>query len=209
MRRLKFRARVNFKIRLRAGIIKIIIETKIIEKLKSGGVGVIPTDTIYGLAGLAQNQKTVERIYQLRQRDPKKPMVILIGDISDLEKFKIAVDKKTRAILKKYWPGKVSIILTCKGEKFSYLHRGTKSLAFRLPVNIELQDLIKKVGPLVAPSANIEGGRPAETIEEAKKYFEDKVDFYIDGGTLESKPSTLIKIEDGKIKVIREGDIKI
>src|SRR3990167_5478083 len=105
-------------------------DQKIVEKIQKGLVGVIPTDTIYGLVGLALNSKTVERIYRLRQRDAKKPMIILIGDFSDLEKFNVFVDEKTSEILKKYWPGKVSVVLSCEDENFFYLHRGTKTLAF-------------------------------------------------------------------------------
>jgi len=185
------------------------IDKKIIEKLKNGGIGILPTDTIYGLVGSALVPKTVERIYRLRSRDPKKPMIILIGDFSDLKKFDIKIDEKMRMILKKYWPGKMSIILPCEDAKFSYLHRGGKSLAFRLPDRKDLRDLIKKVGPLVVPSANIEGAKPSETIEEAKKYFGDKVDFYIDGGRIKSQPSTVIKINEGQIKVLRQGEIKV
>ena len=169
----------------------------------------MPTDTIYGLAGLALNPKTVARIYQLRSRDLQKPMIILISDVADLETFNIEIDNKTWVILKKYWPGKMSIILPCEDAKFSYLHRGGKSLAFRLPDRKDLRDLIKKVGPLVVPSANIEGAKPSETIEEAKKYFGDKVDFYIDGGRIKSQPSTLIKINKGQIRVLRKGSVRI
>jgi len=183
--------------------------TSIIEKLKNDGVGVMPTDTIYGLVGQALNPKTVARIYQLRSRDPQKPMIILISDVADLETFNIEIDNKTWAILKKYWPGKVSIILPCEDAKFSYLHRGGKSLAFRLPANIDLRGLIKKVGPLVVPSANIEGKKPAETIEEAKKYFGDALDFYVDGGTIKTRPSTLIKIDNGQVRMLREGSVRI
>jgi len=192
-----------------SGIIWTMIDVEIIQKLKDGKVGVMPTDTIYGLVGLALNPKAVERIYKLRKRDLQKPMIILIGDVADLETFNIEIDNKTRAIFKKYWPGKVSIILPCEDQKFSYLHRGEKSLAFRLPGNRDLRGLIKKVGPLVAPSANIEGKKPAETIEEAKKYFSDKVDFYIDGGTIKTRPSTLIKIDNGQVRMLREGSVRI
>lgn len=181
------------------------IDKKIIEKLKNGEVGILPTDTIYGLVGLALSSEAVERIYELRKRDPKKPMIILIGELSDLKKFDIKIDKKVIVLLKKYWPGKVSIILPCKNDKFLYLHRGTKSLAFRLPADQKLRKLLKQTGPLVAPSANIEAKKSADNIAEAKKYFGDRIDFYIDAGRVESKPSTLIRIENGKIIVIRKG----
>jgi L-threonylcarbamoyladenylate synthase len=196
--------------------------------LKSGGIGVIPTDTIYGLVGSALKSKTVERVYKVRKRQPDKPLIILISDILELKKFGIKLSKEEDKILRKYWPGKVSIILPLfkgelegvqdtttpdpsserRGKKFEYLHRGTNTLAFRLPKNKWLQDLIKETGPLVAPSANPEGLPPAKNISEAKKYFGEEIDFYQRGKT-NNTPSTLIKIEDSKIKIIREGAVKV
>ncbi len=137
--------------------------------LKSGGIGVMPTDTIYGLLGSALDKKTVERIYQVRGRRPDKPLIILIGSLEDLKLFGIKPKDKTLEILKKYWPGQLSVVLPCAGKKFKYLHRGTKTLAFRWPKNKWLQNLLKKTGPLVAPSANPEGRTPAINIIEAKK----------------------------------------
>ncbi len=163
------------------------------------------TDTIYGLVGSALKLKTVERIYRLKKRDPKKPMIILIADLENLKIFNVKVDGPMKKIFKKFWPGPTSIILSCPDKKFEYLHRGTKTLAFRLPDDEGLIALLKKTRPLVAPSANIEGKKPAKNIVEAQKYFSDRIDFYIDDGQIKSKPSTLIKIEDGKIRVLRKG----
>ncbi|MDO8574073.1 MAG: L-threonylcarbamoyladenylate synthase [bacterium] len=172
--------------------------------IKTGGIGVIPTDTIYGLVGSALNKKTVERIYKLRKRNLKKPMIILIGNISDLKKFQIPLLSTFYFLFSKYWPGKVSIILPCPSPKFKYLHRGTKSLAFRLPKTYNLKTFLKKTGPLVAPSANLEGKPSSATIKNAGKYFGDRVDFYINAGKKISNPSKVLKLEDNKIKVLRK-----
>lgn len=172
--------------------------------LKEGAIGVIPTDTIYGICGNAFNKKTVERIYRLRKRNLKKPMIILVSSIKDLEKFHINLTNFQKKIIKKIWPGKISVILNCPSKKFSYLHRGLKTLAFRLPKNKELIEILKISGPLVAPSANFEGEKPAETIKEAKKYFGDKV-FYYNRGKLKNLPSTLIDLTSNKLKLVRKG----
>jgi len=175
-----------------------------------GGVGVIPTDTIYGVVGSALNRKTVERIYKLRRRNSRKPFIVLIDSLADLKIFGAKLDVDTRKILKKIWPAKVSVVLGIKKkDEFRYLHRGTHTLAFRLPEPSWLRRLLAKTGPLVAPSANLEGKPPAKTINEAQKYFGDRVDFYLDGGRVASKPSTLIRIENGKLTVLRPGAVKI
>ncbi|HAT73700.1 MAG: Sua5/YciO/YrdC/YwlC family protein [Candidatus Moranbacteria bacterium GW2011_GWF2_36_839] len=181
----------------------IIRKSILADKLKKGEVAVIPTDTIYGLSTNAFSKDSIENIYNIKSRAPEKPMIILISKITDLDLFKIEIDNNTKKILKKVWPGKVSVILPCPNKKFHYLHRGTGSLAFRLPVKTNLIRLLKITGPLVSTSANPEGLPPAKTITQAKKYFDNSVDFYINEGPLESAPSTLIKIEDGKINILR------
>ena len=173
------------------------------------GLGVIATDTLYGLAGSAFSKKAVERIYKLKKRDPKKPLIILISSLADLALFKIKADQKTREKLNKHWPGKVSIIFPCPFKKFTYLHRGGKTLAFRLPAKKDLQRLLKKTGPLVAPTANPQGKAPAKTAKQARTYFGKQVDFYLDQGRLDSPPSTLIVIENNKTRVLRQGEVKI
>lgn len=182
---------------------------EIIKILTSGGIGVIPTDTQYGLVASALNQKAVKKVYQIRKRSKNKPFIILISSLEDLNHFNIEVDQKVQSFLQNLWPNPVSVILSCPSKKFFYLHRGTNSLAFRIPKSPQLLKLLKITGPLIAPSANFEGKPYAKTIEEAKKYFGENVDFYIDQGKIESSPSTLIKIEEGKIEILREGSFSI
>lgn len=185
------------------------------EILAAGGVGVMPTDTIYGVVGSALRKSTVRRIYALRKRNPKKPAIILIGDMGDLARFGIAPDLRTKKILKKIWPGKVSVIFPLNARrprlaaKLKYLHRGTRTLAFRLPKPKRLRTFLRQTGPLIAPSANPEGKLPAKTIRAARRYFGNKVDFYVDGGRKDAKPSTLVSIKKGGVIVLREGAVKI
>jgi L-threonylcarbamoyladenylate synthase len=181
--------------------------------LEEGGVAVMPTDTIYGIVGKALNKDTVLRIYDIKKRAPEKPCIILIGNITELEKFSIYLSLEQKEILLKYWftlsevegSRPTSIILDCPVEDFSYLHRDTNTLAFRLPAQDSLKALLSEVGPLVAPSANPEGLPPAEDIEEAKKYFGTSVDFYLDAGKISGKSSKLIKLhKDGQIDILRD-----
>lgn len=179
---------------------------EIAQLLKQGMVGVMPTDTIYGIVGSALNPKTVEEIYRLRKRSKDKPMIILIASIDDLRKFDVKLTDKQKKFLKKNWPNPLSVVLPVHSEKFKYLHRGTNSLAFRMPKGEILLKLLKQTGPLMAPSANFEGGKAAGTINEAKKYFGNKVAFYINQGKIKSPSSTLIKLdEDGQADVLRIG----
>ena len=172
---------------------------RIIRILKEGGIGVLPTDTIYGLVGSALSSETVDRIYRLRRRNLKKPMIILVSSLRNLGLFGVKMDSRLKKKLLQFWPGKISIILPCTSRKFFYLHRGKKSLAFRLPAWQWLRNLLMKTGPLVAPSANFEGLKPAKNIKEAEKYFGSQVDFYLDKGELVSSPSNLIKMKNNEV----------
>lgn len=192
--------------------------------LKSDGVVILPTDTLYGIVSSVMSKKAVERIYDLKRRKENKPFIVLINSYKQLEIFGIIINEVQTKTLKKFWPGKVSVILNCKNKKWQYIHRGLNSIAFRMigKRNKNLYNLIKKVGPIVAPSANPEGQKPAETITEAKAYFSPHrqgpwgspkqgigPDLYINGGVRKSAPSTLIRMVDGKIEVLRQGAKKI
>ncbi len=168
---------------------------KIERIIQEGGVGIFPTDTLYGLVGSALNPKAVRRVYQLRKRNSKKPLIVLIGSERDLSLFQVKPSATVKQIIGKLWPGPISIILSCNKKKFKYLHCGTKTLAFRVPKGATLRHLLKRTGPLVAPSANPEGEKPATTITQAKQYFGNKIDFYKDSGKLDNFPSTIIEIK--------------
>ncbi len=176
----------------------------IVKQLKDNKVGVMPTDTIYGILGKALNPKVVERIYQIKDRNHSKPFIVLISEVDDLKLFGIEISPEIDQFLNQIWPNPVSVVLNCDNSEFEYLHRGQKSLAFRIPDH-PIREIIEQTGPLVAPSANLEGGGPSETIEQAKDYFGDDIDFYQDTGKLKSPPSTLIKVEGEKIEILRQG----
>jgi L-threonylcarbamoyladenylate synthase len=175
-----------------------------VEILQKGGIGVLATDTLYGIVGLAFSSEAIDRIYALKQRNLDKPFVVLVSCIEDLEKFGIVLTAKLIEKLKQYWPGPYSILLPIADEQFAYIHRGTNRIAFRLPDKKDLVKVLKQTGPLVAPSANTEGQPPAQTISEARKYFGAEVDFYVDEGELQNKASTILFFEGNEIVIKRK-----
>ena len=178
-----------------------------IEVLKKGGVGVIPTDTVYGIVCSTFSKETLNRLFAIKGRDENKPPVVLISTISDLELFGAEITPKHSAVMDKFWPGKLTIIFEIAKE-FEYLDKGL-GLAIRFPADEKVLEILKQVGPLATSSANTQGGLPAKNITEAKKYFENKVDFYEDGGELDSSPSTLVRIVGDKVEVLRQGAVII
>ncbi len=180
---------------------------KIIALLQLGGVCVLPTDTVYGVLANAFDKDAVEKVYAVRGRNPHKPCIVLISHIDTLSIFSVDLSDVERKFLSRIWPGPVSVVLDVDSKKLQYLHRGKNSIAFRIPKSEFLQAVLSKVGACVAPSANPEGLKVAETVAEARVYFQDFVDAYYDDGILVGKPSTLIQLKNGSILLLREGEV--
>lgn len=163
-------------------------DENIVLLLKKGAIGVVRTDTLYGLVAAANNDVAVERVFATKHRSYDKSPIVLIGNLDQLFD---AVDTSVTDRLIGLWPGKNSIILPTHKAP-DWITRGKSNVAYRLPDDEKLRSFIEKTGPLVAPSANPEGLPPAMTIAEAEKYFGDSVDFYVDGGTVtDDTPSRL------------------
>ena len=191
---------------------------EIIQSLRMGEIGIIPTDTIYGVVGSALSPEVVERIYRVRGRDADKPMSILIAAIEEVARFGIVLHDEDRELLARYWPGKISIVfpiapgisgVTAALQNYQYLHRGTGTLCFRVPGDDALRQVLREIGPLVAPSANPPEQPPALNIDEARNYFGDRVDFYLDAGHLESAPSTVAWLTADGLIVKRQGAVTV
>ena len=176
--------------------------TRVVELLKRGGIGFMPTDTIYGLSAVASSQSSVERIYRLKGRYNNKPFVILLS--SAQQSADIGINPKELETVSNFWPAPISFI--CAAPKsLWHLHRGTKSLACRIPADKAIAKLILEVGPIVSTSANMHGENPARSVKEAIALFGDKLDFYVDAGTLSGRPSTIARITNGKLDIVRQG----
>ena len=183
----------------------------LVTVLRKGGIGVIPTDTLYGIVAVARNRRGVKRLYALRRETARKPFIVLVGSISDLGLFGVRLSAPQQRFLRTVWPGKVSVLFPCPHKHFAYLHLGTGALAFRCPRNNLLQGLLRRTGPLVAPSANRPGKPPAMTISEARAYFKEEVDMYVSAARrVSGKPSTLVALSrDGAVTVLRQGAVRV
>lgn len=174
--------------------------------LQPNGVGIIPTDTVYGLVARAADEQAVKRLYDLKGREGK-PGTIIAANIDQLAHLGIKA-RYLRAVAE-YWPGAISIVIPC-GPELVYLHEGTHSLAVRLPDNPDVQKLLEQTGPLLTSSANHPGEPTATSIAEAEDYFGNTVDFYVDGGDLSGRqPSTIVRVVDDAIEVLRQGAVEI
>jgi len=172
--------------------------------LLAGGVGVIPTDTVYGLVASIGFPEAVERIYRIKKRDPAKACLVLISKIKEVENFNCQLGTVGKKMIDDHWPGPVSLVFDLdENEDLEYIHRGLGSLALRCPDHKDLCQFLDQTGPVLAPSANPEGLSPARTVDEAEAYFGKLVDFYVDGGLLTSEPSSIIKVSGSEVFILR------
>jgi len=180
-------------------------DDEVARLLMRGGVGLLPTDTIYGLSCRALDAAAVGKIHKLKDRSAHKPFIILISDIKMLDLLSISSEQAK--ITEQYWPGPLSVILSSQAPDFLTL--GTASLAVRMPDSPNLIELISRTGPITSTSANLEGEQPVQSVPAAQRLFGDKLDFYVNAGNLDNPPSTLAEIKDGKLEVVRQGAAKI
>ena len=170
-------------------------------------IGIIPTDTVYGLVARAVDPAAAARLYAAKNRE-QKPGTLIAASIDQLEA--LGLKRRYLTAVSQFWPGAVSVIIPCANPDLDYLHQGKQSLAVRIPESAELRQLLEQTGPLLTSSANQPGQPTAVTVDQARGCFNDQVDFYIDGGDLsDHQPSTIIRIIDDAVEVVREGAVKI
>ncbi|MFA6320913.1 MAG: L-threonylcarbamoyladenylate synthase [Candidatus Omnitrophota bacterium] len=175
--------------------------SKAAEVLRSGGLVAFPTETVYGLGANAMNEKAVERLCAVKARPQGKPFTVHIENIGSIEKAGCEITKEAHSLIKKYWPGPLTIILKCKN--------GGKT-GFRMPDNVVALRLIKEAGvPVLAPSANVSGETPPTKAEDVLRQLDGKIDILLDSGKVKvGIESTVLDMTVTPPAVLRRGAIE-
>lgn len=182
-----------------------------IEKLKNVGVGIFPTDTVYGIGCRLDNEKALEKLFKIRNRPEEKAVLAVVDSVEMAEKYVNITDEVRSKLISKYWPGGLTIVLPCDLEKVPSIARGGGiTLGVRQTNHPVLLELIKAVGvPIVAPSANFAGGATPKTFAEVDKKLVSLVDFAIDAKCGGNQPSTVIDCSIIPWKILRQGAVEI
>ncbi len=139
--------------------------------LRSGGVAVVPTDTVYGIVGDAAKAATVKKIFKIKNRPQKKALPVFVKDVATARKIAYISDAKAE-FLRKIWPGPVTVVFQRKAKLSEISAGGTETIGIRMPEHKFLLELLARLDfPLAQTSANVSGGAPAEDLEEIKKYL--------------------------------------
>ena len=176
------------------------------EIINEGGIVIFPTDTVYGIGCNPYNKESIKKIYEMKSRDIMKSLPVLTYSIETAEKI-AEFDQFTKKIVKKFWPGPLTVILKVTDKKIKESLNLENKIAIRVPDHKCTLELLKKCNFLVGTSANSSGDLPHTDPDECLKNLEN-YDIFIDGGIITSKgESTIIEIENGQIKIIREGSL--
>lgn len=185
---------------------------KIKEILDNDGVIIFPTDTVYGIACNCFSEKAIKKVFDIKKRPENKPINVLSNNLDKIKLVSKNINEKEEFLINKYMPGALTIILD-KNEKVSdILTAGLDTIGVRIPKNnISLRILENVSYPLATTSANISGDSAGIKISDFLKEFDGVVDAIIDGGETDLKvASTIVRVEsDNKLKIIREGTLKI
>lgn len=183
---------------------------KITEEIKKGNIVITPTDTVYGIMADMSNIKAIEKVYECKKRDKNKPLLLLVANLEMLKKYIKKLTPLEEEIIKKYLPGKLTILLHKNDKVNDKITAGSEYVGIRIPDNQELIEIIKKIGnPVISTSANISGQETITNPQKIDKELLKHISYIEDAGIINSEPSSIIKIENEKIIIIRKEQVAL
>lgn len=168
-----------------------------------GKVIVFPTDTVYGLGCLLNDKVAIQKIYEIKGRDLSKPLAVLTGSM-DINKYVKNINDATYDLIKKSWPGALTLIFDKTEEVNDIVTSGLKTVAFRMPDNKIAKTILSYFGPMATTSVNLSGSNPLNNIEDIEKQFAEKIDYLVcDKSKSSNAPSHIYDARGNSLKKIR------
>jgi L-threonylcarbamoyladenylate synthase len=190
-------------------------EPELIQKaasvIRSGGIVVFPTRSLYGLAADAFNEEAVGRIFEIKGRSGDKPLPVLADSYLMLSCLVRNIPEAGQKLIDSFWPGKITIVFEANGSLPEKLTAGSGNIGIRRPGHPVASALVKAVrGPVTGTSANISGNPGCKIISEIDPVIAESVDLIIDSGELEGGAgSTVIDVTKDPPAMIREGSVSV
>jgi L-threonylcarbamoyladenylate synthase len=177
--------------------------------LKNGGVIAFPTETFYGLGADARNDEAIEKIFGIKGRDFKNPILVVIGDRGQLDAFAADIPAEARKLMDRFWPGPLTIVFRAAPSVSPKLTAGGDKIGIRLTSHPIAMAISKRLGePVTATSANLSGAPECSSAAEVLSQLQGRIDGVVDGGhTPGGKGSTIVDVTIYPPKVLREGMI--
>lgn len=184
---------------------------KAIELLKNGGIVVFPTDTAYGVGCRMDDEKAVAKLFRIRKRPETQAVPVLVNNIKMAKKYSKNLKDEIEQLMRKYWPGALTIVVPCKKRLVPELVRGGgETIGLRIPNHdIPLTIIEELQVPILGPSANFHGEPTPYSFKDLDPKFVKLVDYVIKGECPLRKVSTVIDVSQRKWRILREGAVKI
>ena len=178
------------------------------EALETGGVVIVPTDTVYGIACLADRAGAIRRIFEIKNRPLDRPIALLVSSVKSPVDYGMQKDSLFAA-LSAYWPGPITFAAPTSMKLEEGVRGEDNTVGIRSPNHSWLQQLLSSLpAPLAATSANLSGLPEAHSVGEMDKRMLTSVDLVIDGGIIaDPVPSTVVMKRESEWTIIREGAI--
>lgn len=181
---------------------------RIVNELRNGNLVITPTDTVYGIMGDSKNRDVIEKVYEAKKRDKRKPLILLVSDIDMLKEYTKELNNLEEELIKRYMPGKLTIILKKNDKVMNSITNNSEYVGIRIPENKYLIDIINKLGnPVISTSANLSNEEVITDIHSINKELLKYISFIYDGGIIKASSSTIIKVVDNNIEFLREGEL--
>lgn len=178
-----------------------------VSLLKNGEVVAIPSETVYGLAAGLYREEAVDKIFKLKNRPLNNPLIIHTDSLEEIELLSCDFPKEARDLAEAFWPGPLTLVLPCKDNIPEKIRAGLPTAAFRIPNHPLTLKLLKSVGPVVAPSANLSGRPSATTPEHVEEDFGENFPVLDGGACIRGLESTILGYHEGSWEVYRLGAI--
>lgn len=176
------------------------------QLLKEGGLLAFPTETVFGFGVVYDNEDAYKKLVNVKRRPPEQPFTVMCSDIEDLSKLAY-LNEKAIKLINKFMPGQITLIVKAKEGLPPFAISKDGNIGIRIPNYDIIRELIREVNkPLLVPSANRHGERPALNAQEVIDNFSKEIDGIILGDTISNVPSTIVLV-DNEVRIIREGSI--
>lgn len=179
--------------------------------IREGGLVAFPTETVYGLGADALNPKAVSKIFEAKERPFFDPLIVHIAHIEDLNRLCLYVDDRARALIERFWPGPLTLVLLKKDIVPDIVTAGLKTVAVRMPSHPVALSLIRESKtPIAAPSANRFGYLSPTMPEHVLNQLDGRIDLLIDGGRCPvGVESTIIDLTENEPRLLRPGGLPL
>lgn len=181
---------------------------KIVTAINSGELVISPTDTVYGIMGDALNKESIRLVYEVKRRNYSKPLILLMSSIDMIKEYTLDISCKEMDLMKKFYPGCMTLLLKRNNKVDDMICNNGEYVGVRIPDNKDLLSIIDALGrPVFSTSCNISGNDVVRSVDEIDEEILSKIENVYDGGFIDGVSSTIVRIDDSEVVILRDGNL--